>query len=47
MHDLRGIHILIVEDEWILAGDLARFFADMSAIVLGPVESVEQAAPFC
>jgi len=37
------MHILIVEDEWILAGDLARFFADMGAIVLGPAASVAQA----
>ena len=44
MRDLRGVHILIVEDEWMLAGDLARFFADMGAIVLGPVATVEQAS---
>ncbi|RVA55221.1 response regulator, partial [Mesorhizobium sp. M7A.F.Ca.US.001.01.1.1] len=36
VRDLRGLHILIVEDEWTLAGDLARFFSNMGAIILGP-----------
>lgn len=44
VHDLRGLHILIVEDEWVLAGDLAQFFSNMGAIVLGPVATVEQAS---
>lgn len=44
MRDLRGIHLLIVEDEWLLASDLAKFFADMGAVILGPVATVEQAA---
>ncbi|WP_214476693.1 response regulator [Mesorhizobium sp. dw_380] len=44
MRDLRGLHILIVEDEWMLAGDLARFFSNMGAIVLGPAATVEQAS---
>lgn len=44
MRDLRGLHILIVEDEWTLAGDLARFFSNMGAIILGPAATVEQAS---
>ncbi|MBZ9794367.1 response regulator [Mesorhizobium sp. ES1-4] len=44
MHDLRGLHILIVEDEWAMAGDLARFFSNMGAIILGPAATVEQAS---
>lgn len=44
MHDLRGVHILIVEDEWMLAGDLARYFSNMGAIVLGPAATIEQAS---
>jgi len=44
VRDLRGLHILIVEDEWTMAGDLARFFSNMGAIVLGPAATVEQAS---
>jgi len=44
VRDLRGLHILIVEDEWTMAGDLARFFSNMGAIILGPVATVEQAS---
>lgn len=44
MRDLQGLHILIVEDEWMLAGDLARYFSKMGAVVLGPVATVEQAS---
>ncbi|MER8633918.1 response regulator [Mesorhizobium opportunistum] len=44
MRDLRGLRILIVEDEWTIAGDLARFFSNMGAIVLGPAATVEQAS---
>ena len=43
MRNLRGLHLLIAEDEWLLASDLASFFADMGAIILGPVSTVEQA----
>ncbi|MDX8523659.1 response regulator [Mesorhizobium sp. MSK_1335] len=34
---------MIAEDEWLLASDLAKFFADMGVIILGPVATVEQA----
>jgi len=44
VRDLRGLRILIVEDEWTIAGDLARFFSNMGAIVLGPAATVEQAS---
>ncbi|RUX14178.1 response regulator [Mesorhizobium sp. M2A.F.Ca.ET.042.01.1.1] len=43
MRNLRGLHLLIAEDEWLLASDLATFFADMGAIILGPVATLEQA----
>jgi len=43
VRNLRGLHLLIAEDEWLLASDLASFFADMGAIILGPVSTVEQA----
>ncbi|WP_245420589.1 MULTISPECIES: response regulator [unclassified Mesorhizobium] len=33
-----------MEDEWLLASDLAQFFTDMGAVILGPVATVEQAA---
>ncbi|MER8482112.1 response regulator [Mesorhizobium sp. M1322] len=44
MRDLRGVHILIVEDDWVLAGDLARYFGNMGAVVLGPAATVEHAS---
>jgi len=40
---LTGVRLLIVEDEWLLADDLAKFFGDMGAVILGPVATVEQA----
>lgn len=43
MRNLRGLHLLIAEDEWLLASDLATFFADMGAVILGPVATLEQA----
>ncbi|WP_292393809.1 response regulator [Mesorhizobium sp.] len=44
MRELQGLHILIVEDDWLLAGDLARYFGNMGAVVLGPAATVEQAS---
>ncbi|PAQ00480.1 MAG: response regulator [Mesorhizobium sp.] len=44
VRDLQGLHILIVEDDWLLAGDLARYFGNMGAVVLGPAATVEQAS---
>ncbi|RWK62222.1 MAG: response regulator [Mesorhizobium sp.] len=44
VRDLRGVHILIVEDDWVLAGDLARYFGNMGAVILGPAATVEHAS---
>jgi hypothetical protein len=44
MRDLRGLRLLIVEDEWMLAEDLARYFSKMGAHILGPAATVEQAS---
>ncbi|RWO84822.1 MAG: response regulator [Mesorhizobium sp.] len=44
VRDLRGVRILIVEDDWVLAGDLARYFGNMGAVVLGPAATVEHAS---
>ena len=41
--ELRGHHLLIVEDEYFLAEDLAHYFHDLGAEVVGPVGSVAAA----
>jgi hypothetical protein len=46
VRDLRGLHLLIAEDEWLLASDLATFFSDMGAIILGPVATIELAGRY-
>jgi DNA-binding LytR/AlgR family response regulator len=38
-----GRRVLIVEDEYLLAADLARYFKEMGAIVLGPAPSIDAA----
>jgi len=40
---LRGRRILIVEDEFIIAEDLARYFAQLGAQVVGPAGSLSEA----
>lgn len=40
---LRGKRVLVVEDEFFIADDLARDFAAMGAEIVGPVGTVEQA----
>ena len=40
---LPGFRILIVEDEYLLADDLARAFCKVGAVVVGPVASVRAA----
>ena len=41
--DLRGLHLLLVEDEYLLALGLAEVATDLGADVFGPVASVEDA----
>jgi CheY-like chemotaxis protein len=40
---LQGKRILLVEDEYVLAMDMQRVFAERGALVLGPVASVDDA----
>lgn len=41
--DLDGRRILVVEDEYYLAADLAAALAERGAVVVGPVGSVDEA----
>ena len=41
--ELRDKHLLIVEDEYLVASDLAFWFEDLGAKVIGPAESVARA----
>ncbi|MVA38048.1 response regulator [Agrobacterium vitis] len=41
---VQGCRVLIVEDEYLIAHDLGRYFENKGAVVLGPVATVEQAA---
>ena len=43
MNDLRGRCVLIVEDEYLLADDLAKGFADAGIDILGPVPTLAKA----
>lgn len=40
---LAGLHILVVEDEYLIADDVKDALHDRGAIVLGPVPTVEEA----
>jgi ActR/RegA family two-component response regulator len=40
---MRGRRVLIVEDEYLLAADLSRYFREMGALVLGPAGSLAAA----
>jgi CheY-like chemotaxis protein len=42
-NDLRGLRILVVEDEYLIADEMRRAFEDAGSEVLGPVPSVEEA----
>ncbi len=41
---LDGLRILVVEDDWILADDIARLLTGEGAAVVGPAGSVDTAA---
>lgn len=43
MPGVSGCRILIVEDEFLLASDLSRYFKNMGAVVLGPVPDIDSA----
>ncbi|MDR9780861.1 response regulator [Rhizobium redzepovicii] len=40
---LRGYHVLVVEDEFMLAEDLSLELADAGAVVIGPAQTLERA----
>jgi DNA-binding NarL/FixJ family response regulator len=40
---LQGARLLIVEDEYLLAREMADYFEDIGAEIVGPVGTVEQA----
>ncbi|MEX2642528.1 MAG: response regulator [Acetobacterales bacterium] len=42
-HDLTGRNVLIIEDEYFLAEELATAFRESGAVVVGPVATVSQA----
>lgn len=44
MVDVAGYHILVVEDEYMLAEDLRTELEDAGAVVIGPEPSVSRAA---
>jgi CheY-like chemotaxis protein len=46
MQTLSGVRILIVEDEYSVADDLARFFTKMGATILGPAPDLERALQY-
>lgn len=41
MASLEGVRVLIVEDDWLQASELAWQFTDLGAVVIGPATSVE------
>ena len=45
MMGIDGQRVLIVEDEYLLAHDLSRYFREMGAVVLGPASSLDAAGP--
>ena len=40
---LHGRHVLVVEDEFMLAEDMSQQLADAGAVVIGPAQSLERA----
>ena len=43
---LRGCHILVIEDEYLLAEEIQAGLSDLGAEVVGPASSVAQGAAF-
>jgi response regulator of citrate/malate metabolism len=43
---LRGVQLLIVEDEFLLARELANYFEDLGAQIVGPAGTVKDALTF-
>jgi CheY-like chemotaxis protein len=43
MQTLSGMRILIVEDEFFIAKDIARYFVKLGATILGPAPNLEKA----
>jgi CheY-like chemotaxis protein len=41
--DLTGIHILIVEDDFFIADDMAQAFEQLGAQIVGPVSTIREA----
>lgn len=41
--EFRGRHILIVEDEFLIAEDLQESFTELGAVVVGPAASIDRA----
>jgi DNA-binding LytR/AlgR family response regulator len=40
---LKDIHVLVVEDEFLLADDLSKMLQAQGAVVIGPVPTIDQA----
>jgi CheY-like chemotaxis protein len=43
MRSLHGLQILIVEDEYLVAADIARYLSGLGAKILGPAPNVDKA----
>jgi hypothetical protein len=45
--EFQGRHILIVEDEFLIAEDLEESFAELGAVIVGPAPSIDRALGAC
>ena len=41
--DFQDMHVLIVEDEWVIARETVRTFEQIGAVIVGPAGSIDQA----